>query len=49
MLVFEGSVADFAEAVKEHGPLESMVRLAFVEACVRAPPQGGVPDPVERK
>ena len=33
-LVFEGPIADFAEAVKEHGPLEGMVRLAFVEAGV---------------
>ena len=33
-LVFERPVADFAEAMKEHGPLEGVVRLALVEAGV---------------
>jgi hypothetical protein len=48
-LIFEGAVADFAETVEEHGPREGMVRLALVEAGVRASPQGGVADPVERE
>lgn len=36
-LIFEGAVADFAEAVEEDRPLEGMVRLALVEAGVRSP------------
>ena len=35
--------------MKEHGPLESVVRLALVEAGVGAAAQGGVADPVERE
>jgi hypothetical protein len=36
-LIFEGAVADFAKTMKEHGSLESVVRLAFVEARIGAP------------
>ena len=48
-LVLEGPIADFAEAMEEHGPLESVVRLAFIEASIGAPPQGWIADPVERE
>ena len=48
-LILESPIADFAEAMKEHGPLESVVRLALVEAGVGAAAQGGVADPVERE
>ena len=46
-LVFKGSVADFAEPVKEYRSGKGVPRLALVEAGVRPPPQGGVADPVE--
>ena len=48
-LVFEGAVADFAEAMEEHGAREGVARLALVEAGVGPPAQGGVADPVERE
>ena len=46
-LIFEGPVADFAEAMKEHRPGERVARLALVEAGVGPPPQRRVADPVE--
>ena len=48
-LILESPIADLAEAMKEHGPLESVVRLALVEAGAGAPAQCGVADPVERE
>jgi hypothetical protein len=48
-LVFEGTVADFTEAMKEHGAREGVARLALVETCVGPPAQSRVADPVERK
>ena len=48
-LVFEGPVADFAEAMKEHGARQRVPRFAFVEAGVGPPAQSGVADPVERE
>jgi hypothetical protein len=38
-LIFESSVADFSETMKEHRPRERVARLALVEAGVRAPSQ----------
>ena len=46
-LIFEGAVADFAKAMKEHRPGERVARLSLVEARVRPPPQSRVADPVE--
>ena len=46
-LIFEGPVADFTEAVKEHCPGERVTRLSLVEAGVRPAPQSWVADPVE--
>jgi len=48
-LIFEGPVADFTEAVKEHCPGERVARFALVEPGVRPPPQSWVADPVECK
>src|SRR5208337_1828105 len=48
-LVLEGAVADFAEAMKEHGARERIARLALVEARVGPSPQGGIANPVDRE
>lgn len=48
-MVFEGAVAVFLEAMKEHGSLEGVMSFAFVEAGVRAAAQGGIADPGERE
>ena len=46
-LVFESPIADFAEAMEEHGAREGVARFALVEAGVGASAQGGIADPVE--
>ena len=46
-LVLEGSVAQFAEAMEEHGPGERVAGLALVQAGVGAPAQVAAAEPVE--
>ena len=46
-LVVEGSVADFAEAVEEHGSGERVAGFAFVESVVDASSKVNVLEPVE--
>src|SRR5271157_5088085 len=48
-LVLESPVTDFAEAMKEHGTLEGVVRLALVEPGIGSSTQSRVADPVERE
>jgi hypothetical protein len=40
-LIFEGAVADFAKAMKEHGAREHIASLAIVKSGARPPTQGG--------
>ena len=46
-LIFESSVADFSETMKEHRPGERVARFALVEAGICPSPQRRIADPVE--
>ncbi len=48
-LIFESPVADFAEAVKEHGAREGIACFALVEPGVGSAAQRWVADPVKRE